>query len=104
MPNQRIISPAKTPNYINGNNTIYNIDINGFYSHNYYRNQSSLLMEKKPKVYNQKINYIRQSFNTPNDPGEIFNLSEFKIVSEIGKGTFGEIFKVLWTLNNKFML
>ena len=102
IPNQSIINTAKTPNYINGNNTIYNIDINDFHSHNYYRNQSSLSMEKKPKVYNQKINYIRQNFNSPINPGEKFNLSEFKIVSEIGKGTFGKIYKVLWTLNNKF--
>ncbi len=102
IPSQRIISNAKTPYYINSNNALYNIDINGFYSHNYYRNQSSLLMEKKPKVYNQKINYIRQSINSPIDPGENFNLSEFRIVSEIGKGSFGKIYKVLWISNNKF--
>jgi serine/threonine protein kinase len=36
------------------------------------------------------------------EPGERFNLSEFQIVNEIGKGTFGEIYKVIWKLNNKF--
>ena len=35
------------------------------------------------------------------EPSERINLTEFKLVKEIGKGTFGRIYKVIWLMNNK---
>ena len=43
------------------------------------------------------------NFLPPNmrDPSERINLTEFKVVKEIGQGTFGKIYKVIWLINNK---
>ena len=98
IPNQEIFSTINTPNIINSSSTLYNVtDIN---SHSSSRNRSNSLIRQK-QGYNQKVNYI-SSINSSMEPGEMFNLSEFKIVNEIGKGTFGKIYKVLWVVNNKF--
>ena len=35
------------------------------------------------------------------EPSERINLTEFKVVKEIGQGTFGKIYKVIWLINNK---
>ena len=35
------------------------------------------------------------------EPNEGINLTEFKVVKEIGQGTFGRIYKVIWLINNK---
>ena len=35
------------------------------------------------------------------EPSERINLTEFKVVKEIGQGTFGRIYKVIWLINNK---
>ena len=36
------------------------------------------------------------------EPSERINLQEFRVLNEIGEGTFGKIYKVLWLVNNKF--
>ena len=96
IPNQEIFSTNNTPNIIKSNNNLYNVtDMN---SHSLSRS-NSLIRQKQG--YNQKINYI-PSINSSIEPGETFNLSEFKIINEIGRGTFGKIYKVLWIVNNKF--
>ena len=45
----------------------------------------------------KKINYIYKE----EEPRGELNLSEFTIISQIGKGTFGKIFSVRWKINNK---
>ena len=35
------------------------------------------------------------------EPNERINLLEFKVVKEIGQGTFGRIYKVIWLINNQ---
>jgi serine/threonine protein kinase len=39
--------------------------------------------------------------NNLREPYETINLAEFKLVREIGKGTFGRIYEVIWIINNK---
>ena len=44
---------------------------------------------------------IVPSNNVLRNPGERLNLTEFRVINEIGQGTFGKIYKVLWMKNNK---
>ena len=37
--------------------------------------------------------------NNLREPYETINLAEFKLVREIGKGTFGRIYEVIWIIN-----
>ena len=41
-----------------------------------------------------------QNFNI--NPSENLNLSEYELLAEIGKGSFGKIYKVRWKVNQKF--
>ena len=36
------------------------------------------------------------------DPHDTINLAEFRVLNEIGEGTFGKIYKVIWLRNNRF--
>ena len=100
IPNPNIINTVKAPTYINNimNNNNFNNQLQ------YQNNITSINL----LTSNNKGNYpiLNQNniapVNNLIEPGERFNLSEFKIVNEIGKGTFGEIYKVIWKLNNKF--
>ena len=93
IPNPNIISTFKTPTNINNINQLQ-----------YQNNVTNINL----LTNNNKGNYpiLNQNnivpVNNLIEPGERFNLSEFQIVNEIGKGTFGEIYKVVWKLNNKF--
>ena len=97
IPNPNIISTFKTPTNIN--------NINNFNNQLQYQNNVTNI---NLLTNNNKGNYpiLNQNnivpVNNLIEPGERFNLSEFQIVNEIGKGTFGEIYKVVWKLNNKF--
>jgi hypothetical protein len=98
--NPNIINTVKAPTYINNimNNNNFNNQLQ------YQNNVTNINL----LTSNNKGNYpiLNQNNISPVnnliEPGERFNLSEFQIVNEIGKGTFGEIYKVIWKLNNKF--
>ena len=47
------------------------------------------------------INNNMIASNNLREPYETINLAEFKLVREIGKGTFGRIYEVIWIINNK---
>ena len=101
--NQNIMNTIKTPNKVNDLSTMYNI--NNSIANNQMPYQNNMLMGNNINGNYQLLNQNQNSIapiNNLSEPGERFNLSEFKIVNEIGKGTFGEIYKVVWMLNNKF--
>ena len=99
--NQNIVNTVKTPNRVNNLSTIYNINNN--IANNQIPYQNNMLMGNNINGNYQLLNQNNIApINNLSEPGERFNLSEFKIVNEIGKGTFGEIYKVVWMLNNKF--
>jgi len=52
---------------------------------------------QQPSLINNNI----LPMNNLREPSESINLSEFQILKEIGQGTFGIIYKVLWIVNNK---
>ena len=45
-------------------------------------------------------NYVE--FNYVSEPSENLNISEFELIEEIGKGTYGKIYMARWKINNKF--
>jgi NIMA (never in mitosis gene a)-related kinase len=51
------------------------------------------------QVLNQNTIRYQNSFV---EPGEQLNLKEFELLNEIGKGSFGNIYKVKWKVNQKF--
>ena len=56
-----------------------------------------------PKIQNQNIitNKTILQDNNIREPNDTINFLEFKILNQIGQGTFGQIYKVLWMINNK---
>ena len=50
------------------------------------------------KIINNNILPLNNNIREPNDR---LNLAEFKVLNEIGEGTFGKIYKVIWMVNNK---
>ena len=52
---------------------------------------------------NDNIQNIENSSTSPNsiEPGENFNLDEFKIIKQIGSGSYGETYCVEWIKNKK---
>ena len=95
IPTQKIITALKTPNLINN---VGSIVTNQSITNNLYNMNNNNL--NSPNINNLSLINLNNINNI--EPGERINLSEFKIVSEIGKGTFGKIYKVLWTKNNKY--
>ena len=61
-------------------------------------NNNSLGMNTNQKYIS---NYISLNTNLK-EPGEKLNISEFQILGEIGKGTYGKIYRVKWIINNKY--
>ena len=61
------------------------------------------LNRNNPKVQNQNIinNKTIVQNNNLREPNDRINLLEFKVLNQIGQGTFGQIYKVLWMINNK---
>ena len=114
VPTQKIITTVQSPNLVNN---IGNIVTNKNIVNNNLKNPNiNNLISKNPKGYNNipKVGVNLGRLNNPilnlknivplnnSEPGERINLSEFKIINEIGKGTFGKIYRVIWLVNYKF--
>ena len=65
------------------------------------RNDISLVVPKPLGQQPMPINNNFLTMNNAREPNETINLAEFRILKEIGKGTFGKIYKALWIINNK---
>ena len=103
--NQNIINNI---NYFPNNIQKVKTDINQFGKN--INNEVSLVPRveifldgNNPQIENQNIinNQTIVQNNNLREPNDRLNLLEFKIVSQIGQGTFGKIYKVLWIINNK---
>ena len=58
---------------------------------------NSLLLQQKNIINNNALP-LNQNLREPYD---IINLGEYRVLNEIGEGTFGKIYKVIWVINNK---
>jgi len=102
------------------NNTISNVNLNQHNTH-FQRNSDNFISKISlyPKQYPDKYNFVESNeiiLNNDNiinnnfliennnalEPSEILNISEFELIEEIGKGTYGKIYRARWKLNNKF--
>ena len=104
IPNKNLINP------INGATSNLNSTVSSI---NNFRNginnkisfvpnvEISLLGPKSLGQQSVLMNNNALSNNILREPNESLNLAEFKVLKEIGQGTFGKIFKVLWMINNK---
>ena len=98
--NNKIID---SQNHINNYNSIQNIYLNS-----YETGQSQEILSNGGNInsYIQEDNYVRKgSFGFNNifsEPGEKLTLSQFELNEEIGKGTYGEIYRTKWKVNNKY--
>ncbi len=61
--------------------------------------QNPNIIRMNPQV---NINPIVPYTNNFINPGEQLNLKEYELLGEIGKGSFGKIYKVRWKVNQKF--
>ena len=102
-PTQNIITTTfKVPTMVNNVNNLNGPNINNL---NLIGKNPNFNLVPKVQINlaglnNQILNFNNNFSNI--EPGERINLSEFKIVNEIGKGTFGKIYKVIWLKNNKY--
>ena len=120
VPNSNLINNIQVPNAITANNpasntTIINITptptnfnppmpgINNFGNGLNFapRNDISLVAPKPLGQQPILMNNNFLSMNNAREPNETINLAEFRLIKEIGEGTFGKIYKVLWIINNK---
>ena len=118
QPQGNIINPNLSHNFsILSNNILMNQQNNLIpkqnyllYSHNFgnlnnkafqqnYLANNTMLSQSQNIINN---NNILQYNNMNREPNEGINLGEFKLLKEIGKGTFGDIYKVQWIVNNKY--
>ena len=81
-------------------NNVNNININAFPKINVPVSVASvnnpLLIQKN--LINNNALPLNQNLREPYD---IVNLGEYRVLNEIGEGTFGKIYKVIWVINNK---
>ena len=86
-------------NSIGIQNNIHNIPPN------VEQNHINIIPMPQKKFHFSENGIIRRSFKENDminlEPKEDFNLSEFKIIKQIGEGTFGVIYCVKWIKNNK---
>jgi len=61
--------------------------------------QPQIQLQPQPNLINSNMLALN---NNLREPSERINLQEFRVLNEIGEGTFGKIYKVLWLVNNKF--
>ena len=58
----------------------------------------NIIRVNPPMAINPMVPYSNSFLN----PGEQLNLKEYELLGEIGKGSFGKIYKVRWKVNQKF--
>jgi hypothetical protein len=120
VPNSNLINNIQVPNAITANNPASNTNIinitptptnfnppmpgiNNFGNGLNFapRNDISLVAPKPLGQQPILMNNNFLSMNNTREPNETINLAEFRLIKEIGEGTFGKIYKVLWIINNK---
>ena len=70
---------------------------------NIYPDKYDFTQSNEIKLNNDNINENNfVEYNKSSEPSENLNISEFELVEEIGKGTYGKIYMARWKLNNKF--
>ena len=86
-----IVNPVQIQNQIQNQN-----------SYSFISNVSQNSPVSQTNLINTNItNIIPNPLNNLREPIETINLAQFKTLNEIGRGTFGEIYKVVWAVNNK---
>ena len=68
------------------------------YPENYDFFQSNEIILNNGNIINNNF----EGYNIASEPSENLNISEFELLEEIGKGTYGKIYRAKWKLNNKF--
>ena len=123
---QRSLNARETNVAGNSTSRLFTPIINNNIINNQVVNQTNLRPIQNPNIYNygsyiQKsntnmitVNPINRIINPINinpvmtyqnfniNPSENLNLSEYELLAEIGKGSFGKIYKVRWKVNQKF--
>ena len=95
LPSQPIVNQIN-PSLVNLNG-IANINQLGKGINNKTNLTPGIQLVSAPNLTNNNI----LSINNLREPSETINLAEFKVVKEIGEGTFGKIYQVIWLINNK---
>ena len=102
----KIISTTKTQNYPNNPTQIQiqSQQVPNQRTYNFLPNVGMIPQNSpvpQPNLVNANItNIISNPLNISREPYDSINLSEFRALNQIGKGTFGKIYKVLWSVNN----
>ena len=123
---QRSLNARETNVAGNSTSRLFTPIINNNIINNQVVNQTNLRPIQNPNIYNYgsnikksntnmiTVNPINRIINPINinpvmtyqnfniNPSENLNLSEYELLAEIGKGSFGKIYKVRWKVNQKF--
>ena len=97
----------KNPNICNiSNQNDSSIDINISNQNiqpNICQNPINIIPIPKNKYFQKSENgLLRKNINDKQEPGDDFDIREFKKIKQIGEGTYGIIFCVQWRKNNEF--
>ena len=90
-------APNPIPNYATNQNSYSFIPNLGIAP----QTQNNAVIPQTNIVNTSIANIPPNPLNNLREPNESINLNEFKILNEIGQGTFGKIYKVIWAVNNK---
>ena len=99
LPNQNMINPIK-PAPVNLS-YIPNVNQLGNGINNKINLSPGMALGGQQVIPQNLPNNNILQLNNLREPSETINLMEFKVVKEIGEGTFGKIYQVIWIVNNK---